>query len=76
MGEFSAEDNDKFYLTPQVCKSDLIKMWGTELENEKDVWRVFSRYYSGIEVWDHLVKPKAKKLVMKSLTQYKFISSY
>ena len=43
-------------------------MWGAELQNEKDVWTVFSRYYSGIEVWDHLVKPKAKKLAMKSFT--------
>ena len=33
-----------FYLASQSPKSELLKMWGTELRGEEDVWEVFSNY--------------------------------
>ncbi len=36
-----------FYLTSRSAKDELLKMWGTELTCEQDVWEVFTCYISG-----------------------------
>lgn len=36
-----------FYLASKSPKDELLKMWGTEINCEEDVWKVFTRYVSG-----------------------------
>lgn len=36
-----------FYLTSRSPKEELLKMWGKELKDEKDVWEVFYSYLTG-----------------------------
>lgn len=41
------DDYYLFYLKPRAPKETLMKMWGTELTCEKDVWDIFTSYLSG-----------------------------
>lgn len=36
-----------FYLASQTPKTELLDMWGQELQNEEDVWKVFHCYVAG-----------------------------
>ena len=36
-----------FYLASQTSKEEALKMWGEELNDEQDVWNVFSSYLTG-----------------------------
>ena len=51
------EDYYLFYLKCRAPKEDLLKMWGPELQSEKDVWQVFTQFLtgepnnSGTKVW-------------------------
>jgi len=36
-----------FFLASQSPKAELLKMWGEDLESEKDVWNVFENYIGG-----------------------------
>ena len=36
-----------FYLASQTSKEEMLKMWGEELNDETDVWKVFHCYLTG-----------------------------